>query len=122
MALEGLSAAKAALRTAAKYYEKKMVTAVKLGGNEFKSDVQDLAPYLTGTYRRSIHVEIEGRGGGEPFALVGSGLPYSRRLEYGFAKADKLGRVYNQTAQPHFRPAAMQNADKYQRIIRDALQ
>jgi HK97 gp10 family phage protein len=120
MALQGLGAAKSALNAAAKYYEKKMSTAVKLGGNAYKSDVQKLAPYLTGTYRRSIHVEIEGDAG-DPYALVGSGLPYSRRLEYGYADSDKLGRVYNQSAQPHFRPAADQNAGKYSRIIAEAL-
>lgn len=31
--------------------------------------------------------------------------PYARRIEFGFHRADSLGRRYNQAAQPYLRPA-----------------
>lgn len=59
---------------------------------------------ITGDYRRSwtsTPVRIPFGGG----AVVGSDAPQARRLEYGFNKADSLGRRYRQPAFPHLRPA-----------------
>jgi hypothetical protein len=96
-------------------------TGVRLAGNEYKNDVQRIAPYQTGTYRRSIHVEPTTGvvyDGGNPYVLVGTDLPYARRLEYGFwDMVDRLGRRYFQRAQPHFRPALDLNLEKYIRIM-----
>lgn len=100
-----------------KEVEKSQQKALKLTANEFKSDVQKKAPYLTGTYRRSIHVQMINA----QLALVGTGLPFAKRLEYGFADTDKLGRTYNQAAQPHFRPALDENIDKYKKMYKEAL-
>ena len=91
--------------------------ALKLTANAYKNDVQKKAPYKTGTYRRSIHVEFISA----QLALVGSGLPYSKRLEYGYADTDKLGRTYNQAAQPHFRPAMDEGIKRYQKIYKEAV-
>lgn len=58
------------------------------------------APVLTGTLRRSIRAEVVGRD-----VLVGTELPYARRIEYGFNGADSRGRVYHQAARPYLRKA-----------------
>lgn len=94
--------------------------AVKLAGNAYKNDVQAIAPYKTGTYRRSIHVEMSTEGEA-PVALIGTNAPQALRLEYGFVGPDRLGRVYNQKPRPHWRPAWDNNLARYQRIILDAL-
>jgi hypothetical protein len=92
--------------------------AVRLAGNEYKNDVQKIAPYKTGTYRRSIHVQMIEENG-NPYALVGTDLPYGKRLEFGFwDMTDKLGRHFYQRAQPHFRPALDLNMNKYYRIMK----
>jgi len=92
--------------------------AVKSAGQEYSNDVKKIAPYKTGTYRRSIHVQMIDENG-NPFALVGTDLPYAKRLEFGFFDmTDSLGRHYYQRAQPHFRPALDLNRNKYLRIMK----
>ena len=66
-------------------------------------------PYKTGTYRRSFHMETVEKTPERCTVQVGTDSPYGRRLEYGFVGADKLGRVYNQAARPHIRPALDEN-------------
>jgi len=96
-------------------------SAVILGANAYKSDVQKGAPYKTGTLRRSIHVSDPEGSGMQVVAYVGTDLPYAARLEFGFADKDSRGRVYNQTARPYFRPPLDQNKDKYIQIIKTGL-
>lgn len=88
---------------------------VHLAGQAYSNDVKLLAPYKTGTYRRSIHVQPW-----EPWGVrVGTDLPYARRLEYGFFMMfDKLGRQYFQTPRPHFRAAMDLNYSRYLAIIK----
>ena len=114
--IKGLEALVKAFGAFGDEMDKGVTKAVKLTANEYKSDVQKLAPYKTGTYRRSIHVEMSGK-----VALVGTNLPYARRLEYGFAQADSLGRVYSQKAQPHFRPPLDEDIEKYKKTFKEAL-
>jgi len=90
--------------------------AVKLAANEYKSDVQEIIQYDTGTLRRSVHVEMTDEGIRQ-VALVGTDTLYARRLEYGFIGEDSLGRVYNQPPAPRWRPAFDHNLAKYERII-----
>ena len=99
---------------------KNQATGAKLAANAYKNDVQVIAPYKTGTYRRSIHVETT-ETDGETVALVGTDLPYAKRLEFGFVDKDKLGRVYNQAPRPHFRPALDENRDKYLQMMKEAM-
>ena len=66
-------------------------------------------PYKTGTYRRSFHMETVEKSSERCRVEVGTDAPQARRLEYGFVGADKLGRVYNQAARPHIRPALDEN-------------
>ena len=101
--------------------QKRERTAVNLAGNEYKSDVQRIIAYKTGTLRRSVHVEPSSEGG-RPVSLVGSNVPYARRIEYGFwDMQDSLGRHYFQRAQPAWRPAFDLNKSKYGRIMIDYL-
>ncbi len=66
-------------------------------------------PYKTGTYRRSFHMETVEKTPERCTVQVGTDSPYGKRLEYGFVGPDKLGRVYNQAARPHIRPALDEN-------------
>lgn len=118
MEVIGLSETLAAVQQELNNKRRQATAAVKLAGNEFKNDVQKIAPYKTGTYRRSIHVKMIEENG-NPYALVGTDLPYGKRLEFGFFDMqDKLGRRYFQRAQPHFRPALDLNLQKYIRIMK----
>jgi hypothetical protein len=59
---------------------------------------------VTGDYRRSIHMQVESKGGFTT-VTVGTNAPQGRRLEFGFNGVDSLGRSYNQPPYPHFGPA-----------------
>ncbi len=80
-------------------------------------------PYKTGTYRRSFHMETVEKTPERCTVQVGTDSPYGKRLEYGFVGADKLGRVYNQAARPHIRPALDENrgaaVDEFRAAIGD---
>lgn len=113
----GMKQLQAAFVAFGKEVEKNKKNALKLAGGAFAADVKRDAPYKTGTYRRSIHVEVLDAN----TAMVGSDLPYGPRLEYGYADTDALGRTYNQPAQPHFRPAFDMHFAAYQAIYLEAL-
>jgi HK97 gp10 family phage protein len=115
--IKGMKELKKAFDDLEKLAEKNQKTALKLTAQEYANDVKAGAPYDTGTLRRSIHVQMVDFKS----ALVGTDLPYARRLEYGFADKDKLGRVYNQSARPYFRPPLDQNWQKYQKTYLEAL-
>lgn len=68
-------------------------------------------PYKTGTYRRSFAMETAEKTPERCRVEVGTDAPQAKRLEYGFVGADKLGRIYNQAARPHIRPALDENKD-----------
>ena len=82
-------------------------------------------PYKTGTYRRSFHMETVEKTPERCTVQVGTDSPYGKRLEYGFVGADKLGRVYNQAARPHIRPALDENrgaaVDEFRAAIEDII-
>ena len=115
--IKGMAELKKAFSDLSKMAEKNQETALKLAANEYKNDVQEGAPYKTGTLRRSIHVEPVSSSK----MLVGTDLPYARRLEYGFIGPDKLGRIYNQAPRPYFRPPLDTQWQKYQKIYLEAL-
>ena len=97
--------------------KKSEAAVAKLMGNEYKNDVQAIIQYKTGTLRRSVHVEMDEEDG-HPVALVGTDAPYARRLEYGFVDVDSLGRHYNQSPAPRWRPAFDHNLAKYERMAK----
>lgn len=115
--IKGLKNVQMTFKALAKEIEKKQKTALKLAAVAYQNDVKKKAPYLTGTYRRSIHTQMVSSSR----ALVGTNLPYGKRLEYGYADTDKLGRTYNQVAQPHFRPAMDEGIDRYVKIYLEGL-
>lgn len=100
--------------------KKQEMAAVKLAANEYASDVKKDIPYQSGTLRRSIHVETEMEGL-KPIALVGTDVPYARRLEYGFIGEDSLGRVYHQMPKPIWRATFDNNIRKYERMMAEKL-
>ena len=123
--IKGMRELKKAFQDMAKQAEKNQEIALKLTANEYKNDVQAIAPYDTGTLRRSIHVEpvsgIIRDGQNRAYVVVGTDLPYARRLEFGFVGADRLGRVYNQAPRPYFRPPLDSNFEKYKNIYLAAM-
>ena len=82
-------------------------------------------PYKTGTYRRSFAMETAEKTAERCTVVVGTDAPQARRLEYGFVGPDKLGRVYNQAARPHIRPALDENrgaaVDEFRAAIGDII-
>lgn len=115
--------------------------AVTAGALIIQNAAKENAPYLTGNLRRSIH--IGGHGDlapdrGDISAVTGAKVPdpevaqtsaavyvgtdveYARRVEYGFDGQDRLGRTYNQPAQPYLRPAIDDNGREVAREIGDA--
>lgn len=93
---------------------------IKLAGQAYANDVKEGAPHLSGTLRRSIHVEPVFMEGGQFYVMVGTDLPYARRQEYGFYDmTDSLGRHYYQYARPYFRPPLDRQMGKYIAIMKD---
>lgn len=78
------------------------------------------APFLTGTLRRSIHAEPDD-GSGLTWT-VGTDVEYARRIEFGFVGQDRLGRNYNQAAQPYLTPAAEAVRPVFMRRMREAVE
>lgn len=93
--------------------------AVMMAAMAYQGDVQKIAPVDTGQYRSSIRVDL--LPGIRPSAGIGSPMPQTRRLEYGFVGEDSLGRVYNQAPRPHWRPMWDLNLTTYERILNLAL-
>lgn len=81
--------------------EEAALACLNAGARVLLNEVVPNAPYLTGTYRRSIRAEEVSK----TELVVGSDVPYARRLEFGFVGVDKRGRHYHQAPQPHWRPA-----------------
>jgi hypothetical protein len=78
------------------------------GGAIIHTAIVKRAPYLTGTYRRSITI----RSAVQPTKIVvtiGTNIVYGPRLEFGFRGRDAKGRNYSQSARPHFRPGFDEN-------------
>lgn len=123
MEVLGLSETIEAVQDVLNDLAKESRNAVKLAGQAYANDVKVVAPYKTGTYRRSIHVEAMVEEGGKDYAIVGTDLPYGRRLEFGFYDmTDSLGRHYMQYPRPHFRPPLDTEMDKYVAIMKGQLE
>ncbi|MDI3417975.1 HK97 gp10 family phage protein [Streptomyces luteolus] len=72
---------------------------------------------LTGQYRASWDVKVT-VSGGRVSAVVFTEAPQSRRLEYGFVGADRLGRYFQQPPYPHIEPAFRQTEPGYLDALR----
>jgi hypothetical protein len=78
-----------------------------------------LTPLKTGQYKGSIRADLDRNVTG-PIALIGSPMPQTLRLEYGFygdSGVDSLGRHFNQMPRPHWRPTWDFGLPEYERIM-----
>jgi phage gpG-like protein len=122
MEVIGLSETLAAIQEELNEKARQAKNAVKLAGQAYANDVKSIAPYDTGTLRRSIHVELTDENG-QAYAIIGTDLPYARRLEYGFYDmTDRLGRHYHQVPRPYFRPPLDTEIDRYFSIMKGELE
>lgn len=76
---------------------------------------------ITGDYRRSWSNEVS-ENGNRIVGTIGTNKPQARRLEYGFAGADRLGRVYNQPPFPHLGPAVDTIGPEFMSSMGDTIQ
>lgn len=72
---------------------------------------------ITGAYRASWQVRVRGAGVGA-VGTVGTNAPQARRLEFGFAGTDSLGRTYAQPPFPHAGPAVHDREAVYPKVFR----
>jgi phage gpG-like protein len=56
----------------------------------------------TGQLRQSVKTSVDIEGS-KIIGIVGSDLPYARRLEFGYNETDSAGRHYNMAARPWLR-------------------
>lgn len=117
----------------------KLINAAREGAKQSVSDAaqlfveeaQTLVPVDTGHLRESIHAElVEATDTLTVVAVTpayedpnpyGFEPAYARRIEYGFAGADSLGRVYHQAAQPYMRPAFDSKQEEAKQLIKDGI-
>lgn len=94
----------------------KGLQAVQAAGDAYVRDVMKVAPVRTGQYRSNMRADamIEG---GNPVCKCGDPMPQTRRLEFGFHGADRLGRIYNQAPNPHWTSQWYVHLDEYKSII-----
>lgn len=102
--IEGLQEATARLRSGNEQLKQWLGDALYRATTLVKNAAQPLAPYKTGTLRRSIHNRVESNVTGIVYQNADEAI-YGRRIEYGFQGPDKLGRVYNQKPRPFMAPA-----------------
>ena len=102
------------------------------GGLLVQNAAKTAAPFRTGTLRRSIHIgghtdkagDFEGSdiGGNSPRQIViGTNVPYARRIEYGFSDTDVLGRTYHQPPNSYLRSSMDSQEGAVMREVAEAL-
>jgi len=119
MSLQGRREAQTALERFGEQVQRTALTALEAGALIIKAAAQDKCPHITGTLRRSIHVQPVERSEERVVVAVGPTEPYGRRIEFGFSDKDKLGRTYNQRPQPYMRPAFDENKDRVTKEVAD---
>ena len=123
--LEGTQELIKALDQLEKSIENELEAALMVAAQPIMNQVKSDAPYLTGTYRRSITTETTEKRKDRAVVTIGTNVPYAARLEYGYSDTDALGRRYNQPPNPHWRPAIesqKRNArEEFAAAIRDVL-
>lgn len=89
-----------------------------IAGWEWANAAKEIAPYLTGTFRRSIAVFPSEEKG---TILVGSDVPYGARLEFGYEGPDRLGRRFHQQPRPTFRRSLDQSKEQMQTAMVESM-
>jgi HK97 gp10 family phage protein len=100
-----------------------------------QSHAKPMVPKITGNLKGSITYSVMGDApsavqapavqedgvgrGGSDVGVIGTNVEYGARIEFGFKGTDRLGRRYNQSAQPYLRPALDNNRAKLIREIGD---
>jgi hypothetical protein len=102
----------------------KAPNAVYAAATQYAGDVIKCSstPVDTGQYRNSIRSDKPVTENGGPVCYVGSPMPQTLRLEFGFYGPDKLGRVYNQAPRPHWRPTFDLNKAYYLNLMTKLLE
>lgn len=82
---------------------------------EYQASAPGEAPAIQlGLLKRSIAVELD-----EIQAYIGvRGVPYAKRLEFGYVGTDSKGRVYNQAARPFFNVTYEEHREYIKRLLR----
>jgi len=106
--IKGLKELKQAFKDLGPEFAKRQKGALMVVANSYKSDVQTITPYLTGTLRRSIHAELVR----DDTALVGSNLEYAAPVEYGTGRRQP---------KPYFRPPIDLYYQKYKRLFLEVM-
>jgi len=118
MALEGIDSSIRKLRKIGASIPNTAVMALKSGGLIVVNYAKDVVLRESGTLAKSIDVRVIKKSPTQVIVSVGtSKVPYAKRIEFGFAKADKLGRVYNQPPHPYIRPAFDNNEDAVEKEV-----
>lgn len=94
-----------------------LLSAGQLVVNAAQDNLKKLGAWITGNLARSLTVQPAGTNA----VRIGTNVVYGPRIEYGFAGADSLGRIYNQAPRPYLRPALEENKDAILREISDTL-
>ena len=93
-------------------FEHKLGVATKAAAKKVESDAKTLAPYKTGTLRRSITTSDPIKSGGDVYCKVGTDVEYAPYQEYGTSRIP---------AHPYLHPALDANKGEIAEKIRDAL-
>lgn len=104
---------------------------VSEAGQILEDEAKTLVPVDTGHLQESIHQElVESTETRQVIAVTpayeepnkyGFEPAYARRIEYGFAGTDSLGRTYHQAAQPYMRPAFDMKQEEAKQAIKDGI-
>jgi hypothetical protein len=117
--LNGMDTVNAALRQRLEKLKVAAAPAVLAASALFEEEEKIQTPVKTGANRDSIATELIVDSGVQAIARIAPGMPYSRRLEFGFIGLDSMGRFYNQAPRPYVRPAWDMHKDEAVTVVRD---
>jgi hypothetical protein len=72
---------------------------------------------VSGSHRRSVHVEGPKTAGTQVSAQIGPSMIYSRRLELGFTGSDAIGRSYHTAAFPSLTPGLADTMPQLEQVF-----
>ena len=110
--MHGTGAAVKRLKKIQSDFDHKLGAATKAAAKKVEADAKTLAPYKTGTLRRSITTSDPIKSGGDVYCKVGTDVEYGPYQEYGTSRIP---------AHPYLHPALDANQGDIAEKIRDAL-